>query len=656
MRKATSILCALSISLTLCLGGFTATAQKPAKAKDKTKPFVLPRGILKNWDKIPARVKQALTPQARDTWESFTPTQQRNVRARVFEIIRDQVAKSAPATQTAKSRSGAPTNGARTEAATGDSKLSFVDRLGYHRTIVGTSLMPASRMDSRQRKLVDKVRPPVWETGWATEKPELKANTTKLNHSRGVTKVAPLVPVSPQAGCTRGPEQFVRTFFEASLARPPHADELSYWMSTFTQAQSQATLLTAAQNLGYTLFGSQEYANRGRSNSDFVRDCYLAFLKREPEPEPGGWSFWTNQADQHGQAAVVPGFGLSTEFNDRVSEICSVATFDGDHDGLPDNLENTVADNFTPYYHVSQYETDNYSTFLDSIPQTVKARFGQTPVSHFRVVPLSGGIGPIRYNYVAGRWESFLRVDYWTMWDHDSGLVGESCNFAPGEQLLEGLKSHDIDDERSALLVSAPAVWTDNGFAVNLDPGAYSSLSLYTAAHESTPTAHNQYINFPQNPRPAGDRLELWQSLSKHGTYAFNPDGVVLLQQWQIAWIFDIVYQLFQGVICNGNDDWDMFWIEMFGDPAFGWGCETWTGIYVAVVYYVTILVYACATESFYEQGSQLANIRINLGEPQVNGFPGNPINGSSFIQEDDSHTGHLFSKLVQPLEFESLF
>jgi hypothetical protein len=609
MKKATTLICAISIIVSLCFGGFPTAAQNSTKDQASI-PFTLPPGILKNWDKIPARAKQALTPKAKETWEHLTPKQQQKVRAKIFEIIRNVLAKPGP---------------------------------------VATLQKPSFTKSSRSRTTTRAPRPAaniraVWESGWANEKPTSKTSASKLHHPVA-TKSSPLL-VFPQTGCIRGPEQFIRTFFEASLARPPHADELSYWMNSFAQAQAQGTLITAAQNLGSALFLSQEYANRGRSNRDFVYDCYQAYLKRAPEQ--GGWDFWTNTADQYGQAAVVPGFAYSTEFNSRVSEICNVATFDGDNDGLPDNFENVVADNFTPFYHVSQGETDNYSTFLDSIPQTVKARFGQTPVSHFRVVPLSGNSGPIRFNNVSGRWESFLRIDYWTMWDHDSGLVGDSCDLAPGEQLLEGLRSHDIDNERSALLVSAPAVWNGSGFSINLDPNAYSSLSLYTAAHENTPTAHNQYINYPENPRPAGNRWELWQSLSKHGTYSFNPDGVVLLQQWQIEIIFDIVYQLFEGVSCD--NELDSFWIEMFGDPAFGWSCDTWFWISVAVVYYVNILVFVCATESFHEQGSQLANIRINLGEPA------NPINGSSFIQEDTDHTGHLFSKLVQPLQFESLF
>jgi len=220
--------------------------------------------------------------------------------------------------------------------------------------------------------------------------------------------------------------------------------------------------------------------------------------------------------------------------------------------------------------------------------------------------------------------------------------------------VLQGSNAHDIDNERSALLVSAPAVWNGSNYEINLDPNAYSSLSLYTAAHERTPLAHNSYSNFPENPRSAGNRFDLWLSLSKHGTYAFNPDFYPLFQTWMIAVIYVVIEYWLYTQTCYGYVD--QFWIEMFGPDAYGWSCDTWWFVFIAINYYITILLVTCLVERFQEQGGQLSNFRINLGEPQRSGFPGNPINGSSFIQEDDDHTGHLFDKLVQPLDFESLF
>ncbi|MEA2205751.1 MAG: hypothetical protein QOE77_2527 [Blastocatellia bacterium] len=647
MKKLTSMLIAFSIGLTLCVGGFTTSAQKAAKDKSKTRPpdeDALAKSLKKNWDKLPERAKRAISdPKAKATWEGLTPRQREKLKAKVREIIRKELAKPAAAQQAQRQaweKQNAERKSARADAA--EATLSFIDPSGNQH------LMKATRPSSLRASARTAAAP--WDGDWASERST--AEPGKFHHARRGALKNSLTASSPQAGCSRPPEQFVRNFYQMALGRPPNATELSQWLNTLAQAQSQGTTLAASQSLGNTLFLSTEYANRGRTNSQFVSDCYKAFLNRDPDGS--GWQWWTGQADQHGQPAVVQAFVVCSEFSDNVNALCNVNSFDGDQDGLPDNFENVVADNFTPYYHVSQYEADNYSTFEDFVPLTVKGRFGQSPVSHFRVVPLRGGNGPIRWNSVAGRWESFLRVDYLTLWDHDSGLAGNSCDLAPGEQLLEGLLGHEFDAERSALLVSAPAVWTGSGFAVNVDPNAYSSLSLYTAAHEGTPTSHSAYLNFPQNPRGPGNRFELWQALMKHSTYTYNPDFETLLGQWQIDFFEQLIYNIFSSIECYNFND--LFWIEMFGDPSMGWSCDTWFWISVAVVYYVTILFYVCAVERFYEQGGSLANIRINVGEPRQASVSGNPINGSEFIQDDSQRALRLYNKLIQSLEFESMF
>lgn len=635
MKRTISILTAVSILLTLCFGGFGTTVKSAVQDQTKSKPFVMPEGIEKNLDKLPARAKQALTAEAKDKWDKFTPKQKGKIQAKLGELIRNTMAQ--------KSEADAPPESLEQDDQ--EVTLSYVDRDGKRQSIKARQRQEKVKQAKQaQATLRSKGsdKKAIWATDWAATKPVAK---TKLHHA---TMRRKSTAVTQDFKC-KGPEEFIRKFFEGALVRPPRADELSYWMNAFAQAQAQWNLLATAQNLGYTLFQSPEYAARGRSNRDFVYDCFKAWLQREPDQ--GGWDFWTGQADQLGQAAVLSAFASSIEFNRGVDRVCSVATFDGDRDGLPDNFETNVADNFTPFYHISQGETDQFATFQDSIPQAIKARFGQQPISHFRVVPLSG---PIRYNSISGRYESFLRIDYWTMWDHDSGLVGDSCGLAPGEDVLQGSEAHDIDNERSALLISAPAVWNGSNFDINLDPNAYSSLSLFTAAHENTPLQHNFYSNFPENPRPAGNRFDIWLSLSKHGTYAFNPNFFPLFQIWMIFVIYVAIEIWLFAQICNGYVD--QFWIEVFGDEALGWSCQTWLTLFIVVTYYVTILLFTCLVERFHEQGGGLSNIRINLGEPQRPGFPGNPINGSSFIQEDDNHTAHLFSKLVQPLEFEYLF
>jgi hypothetical protein len=119
---------------------------------------------------------------------------------------------------------------------------------------------------------------------------------------------------------------------------------------------------------------------------------------------------------------------------------------DTDSDGLTDCFESALADAFTPYYVPSQYETDHFASFHPFVPQTPNQLFGTTPFSYYRVVP---------YAYFqdtsTGQIYLTIRIDYLSLWNHDSGLATEgNCEIAPGLTQLEGLKAHSPDNERSA--------------------------------------------------------------------------------------------------------------------------------------------------------------------------------------------------------------
>jgi hypothetical protein len=286
---------------------------------------------------------------------------------------------------------------------------------------------------------------------------------------------------------------------------------------------------------------------------------------------------------------------------------------DADFDGLPESLENSVADAFTPFYHVSAGEPDNYATFADSPSQMVQQSVGKTPFSYFRVQPLG-----FAYNY-QNQLVSVLRIDYLTLWDHDSGLVvGGACSLFPPLSGLAGSYNHPIDNERSAVLVAAPVY----SYNYNLNPSAYSAYSYYTAAHEDTFFDHSMYADFPTNPIPAGLHIHFAQSLSKHATYTFNPDGMTLVPDYVVAGVFTAVdYYCYQSIF-----DYDFGWNDI--------GC-------IAALYYAYGAINECAIERFFDQGGQYAQGRVNVGEPN------NPINGSNFIRDD---TYGLNSKLVNPV------
>jgi RHS repeat-associated protein len=109
-------------------------------------------------------------------------------------------------------------------------------------------------------------------------------------------------------------DQYVRGFYQGALNRQPDSTELQNWLTTLQSAYAQglSQFRTAMQNLGETLFNSQEYANRNRSDHDYVYDLYKTYLLRDPDP--GGWAFWESQVPINGRAAVRNGFIWSEEF------------------------------------------------------------------------------------------------------------------------------------------------------------------------------------------------------------------------------------------------------------------------------------------------------------------------------------------------------
>lgn len=289
---------------------------------------------------------------------------------------------------------------------------------------------------------------------------------------------------------------------------------------------------------------------------------------------------------------------------------------DADGDGLPESFENQLADAFTPIYHVSGYESDHFATFANSVTQTIQQRLGPNPFSYFRVTPLG-----FAYNY-NNQLVSVLRIDYLALWDEDSGLAGGgNCEAFPGLTAFEGILGHELDNERSAVLVAAPV----GNQTYNLNPWAYSAYSYYTAAHEYAFNDKSRYADFWTNPVPAGLHIHLALSLSKHATYTFNPDFLTLIPDY-------IIYSIIAGV--------DYYCYRSTFDGDFGYNDLAC----LAAMYYAYGALYGCAVERFYDQGGRFADTRINVGEPNQ------PINGAAFIRDNTQRSAYLYSKLVNPV------
>jgi len=114
-------------------------------------------------------------------------------------------------------------------------------------------------------------------------------------------------------------DQYIRGVYQAALNRQPNSTELQNWLSSLQTAypQGPSQFLSAMQLLIDTIFSSQEYANRNRSDHDYVYDLYKAYLLREPDS--GGWAFWESQVPTSGRTNVRAGFAWSYEFSLKVS-------------------------------------------------------------------------------------------------------------------------------------------------------------------------------------------------------------------------------------------------------------------------------------------------------------------------------------------------
>jgi hypothetical protein len=576
MRHAISILLTLSLLATMCVGGLTSSAQQSnagQKSQGLQDPSVPGHGYQ---HKLPPSARIGSTPERRAAWDKLTPEQKAQAYRQLDEIITKARQKAAqqPSQDTDENLPVA---------------LAFADKDGRHHLHAATQ----SKKESHSFRFITQ-----------TAKLDLQTQRTrarqpvKFNHAQLVPANFAALPV--QMGCYKSIEQFIRDFYQGALARQPNASELASWSATLAQAQAQgsAQLLAQAQALGSTLFHSQEYINRNRSDSDYVFDLYEAFLQRYPDQS--GWDFWTGGVGRDGRDNVLQAFIVCDEFHNNVTALCDAASYDPDGDGLPNDFENRVADAFTPLYHVSAGETDQFVTLNNVVSAqatdlSIKQFFGQNVITHFRVTPQG-----FAYNN-GGQLISVLRLDYLTIWNHDSGLLsGAACAwdlFGIGD-LINELSGHRMDWERSALLVAAPV----GDFNYNLDPGAYSTYYVYTAAHEFKNIGdHSMYLDVSGSPVPAFYHVELFLSLSKHSTYTFNPDYLPLTP-W---FIIDDTYA--------GIDD-----------LYFNYEIDDVT--YAILLAAADDVFFSCIVERFFDQGGQFAFLRTNVGEPAA------PLNESNWI------------------------
>jgi hypothetical protein len=283
---------------------------------------------------------------------------------------------------------------------------------------------------------------------------------------------------------------------------------------------------------------------------------------------------------------------------------------DDDNDGLQDKMERQLADNFTPAYYISRFESSGtgLSLFQDRTDTLIPTQVFPTSgppvvVSYYRVTPLgkSGGRG-------------YLQIDYLSLWNRDDGLpitaaCGTDINLLSffgiwSSAFAIDLPGHNLDNERSAVRVFAPLV----GGAYNTDSNAYKIDRVFTAAHELTRVDRSD-LQSVSPPRGPVAHPVMFASLSKHATYLFWPHGAVsLLPGWAVGAIYGGVSSACFFVSPNTCD----------------------------LLYFVADeVVFDCIVEKHVPQGYVYArtDLRTNLGE--VN----KPLPGGKIIQVPDIRT-----------------
>jgi hypothetical protein len=105
-------------------------------------------------------------------------------------------------------------------------------------------------------------------------------------------------------------KSYVTRLYDKILGREPDEGGFNNWVNAITSRQQNAAVVA---KIGF--FESQEYANKNRTNEEFVTDCYRSLMGREPDE--GGFNDWTgrlNRGEMTRAEVIETGFGQSQEF------------------------------------------------------------------------------------------------------------------------------------------------------------------------------------------------------------------------------------------------------------------------------------------------------------------------------------------------------
>ena len=108
-------------------------------------------------------------------------------------------------------------------------------------------------------------------------------------------------------------DEYIDRLYLLVLNRDPEEEGKNYWREEIIEGETYNA--STAAEIGF--FNSPEYLGLNKSDDEFIRDCYLVFLNREPEED--GFEYWkekfrTGEYDR--QKLIEVGVGHSNEFKD----------------------------------------------------------------------------------------------------------------------------------------------------------------------------------------------------------------------------------------------------------------------------------------------------------------------------------------------------
>ena len=115
----------------------------------------------------------------------------------------------------------------------------------------------------------------------------------------------------------------VTDFYRGLLSRLPDDGGFAFWLARFRAAQcnGSAAVSSEVEAISSLFAGSVEYANRARTNAQYVGDLYNAFLRRGGDLP--GVLFWINELSTGARTRenVRQAFVASPEFQARVAAV-----------------------------------------------------------------------------------------------------------------------------------------------------------------------------------------------------------------------------------------------------------------------------------------------------------------------------------------------